>query len=905
MTSTQGEPALAERVLPARGAAQRASASFVGQLMDSPTRSDEGADRSDNELGSHPFGETTVRKSKSVKYRYSATGKHLSSPLKGSSTSPENKGKATVKPKSKPKPKVRLTPATPLSLSQPTTAGTAKARRTLKRKASLSPSRRELSPSSRLSSPLSSVPPSPSILSKELPSIFTTPAPTQAKKPASQTAKAAPLRPLVASASKVSVSQPWSTPKKKMGKPLPKPGQDAWEIGTPVWVSVDRSGTIHGDPVQTTESGDMVAESSEHMWWPAQIIAKEPLRVSLFGDFPSSSSTLRRTCTIMTPSPANILSINDETGTRRFNRSIFHISSIMDDTIDLTSSPPQKKQRLDNGASIGDRWEEAVASMEKASALEREGLPALIFSYANGNGNFYDSLDESDHDTSHLRTSTTVPQTVPKAKPLSRTKSVGKLKSQRSKANLKETHTPMPRSHSVCPPDPTIQIPGELVLAQAPGTGSHYWPGKILKHLPDKYEKYQVQFLDDEIYSVSRSKFWTSEEEGFVTCSLGKWESSVRTTDDPESEDEGEANGDRGRDGDDDIPREPPPQPDEFREQSVHAQLAYVKPVLRAILEKKYAPTMTKHEAFMKGGSARAALLKAAGVRGGLDVRFIKAIQRAICKWVIGDSSEQVRYMPDANGDAKASEDAADAANPSVPPEPANQVPSEGEKMEGIEEAVPSGDRQPEGVESDPQVSASKVGGSKEEVPVTSHSPMVVDQPKQFLRVSLGDGSEAPSPLTEVTQSVPSPNDSHAPEPELVAAAPSETVAEPSASTSSDDPRQELPRPKGCAEFESLLGVDKLDYCLNILLPEAVQQLLLWRSGDRVRAALLSDEEEQWLHALAIKKASETDWVDDVMRLREAQARLWGIDLNKVTQEEKKIVPGGTRTRPRRATISK
>lgn len=865
--------------------------------MDSPTRSDEGADRSDNELGSHPFGESSARKSKSVKYRYSATGKHLSSPLKGSSTSPERKGKATVKPKPKPKPKVCITPATPLSLSQPT-AGTAKVSRKLKRKSSLSPPRRELSPSSRLSSPLSSVPPSPNILSKELPPIFSAPTPAQAKKPASQTAKAAPL---VVSASKVSALQPRSTPKKKTGKPLPKTGQEAWEIGTPVWVSVDQSGAIHGDPVQTTDSGDMVAESNEHMWWPAQIIAKEPLRVSLFGDFPSSSLTLRRTCTIMTPSRGNILSINDETGTRRFNRSIFRISSTTDDAIDLTSSPPQKKQRLDNGTSLDDRWEEAVTSMEKASVLEREGLPALIFSYANGNGNFHDSLDESDQDTSHLRTSTTVPQTVPKAKPLSRTKSMGKLKSQRSKANLKVTHSPMSRNHSVCPPDLTIQIPGELVLAQAPGTGSYYWPGKILKHLPDKYEKYQVQFLDDEIYSVSRSKFWTAEEEGFVTCLLGKWESSIQTTDDPESEDEGEAN---GRDDDDDIPREPPPSPDKFEEQSVHVQLAYVKPVLRAILEKKYAPTMMKHEAFMKGGSARAALLKAAGVRGGLDVRFIKAVQRAICKWAIGNSSEQVRYMPDANGDAKAGEDAANAANPSVLPEPANQEPSEDEKMEGIEEAVPSGDRQPE-VEGDPQVSASKKAGSKEEVPVTSHSCMVVDQPKQSPGVSLGEGCDAPSPLTEVTQSVPSPNDSRVPEPEPVTSASAETVPEPSASTLSDDPSQELPRPKGCDEFESLSGVEKLDYCLNVLLPEAVQQLLLWRSGDRVRATLLSDEEEQWLHALAVKKASETDWVDDVMRLREAQARLWGVDLNKVTQEEKKIVPGGTRTRPRRATISK
>lgn len=495
-----------------------------------------------------------------------------------------------------------------------------------------------------------------------------------------------------------------------------------------------------------------------------QVIVKEPLRVSLFGDFPSSSSTLRRTCTISTPSPGNILSINDETGTRRFNRSIFRTTSTADTAVDPTGSPPQKKQRLDNGPSIDDRWEEAVSSMEKASALEREGLPTLISSYASGNGSFYDSPDESDPDTSNLRTSFAVPQTVPKAKSLSRTKSTGKLKSQLSRTNFKATYTPTPRSRSVCPPDLTFQIPGELVLAQAPGAGSYYWPGKILKHLPDKYEKYQIQFLDDKIYAVSRSKFWTSEEDGFVTCLLGKWESSVMTMDDAESEDEGDANGDPDQGDDDEVPREPPPPPDEFEKKSVHAQLAYVKPVLRAILENKYVPAMAKHDAFMKGGSARAALLKAAGVRGGLDARFIKAVQRAICKWIIDDNSGQVGCTPNTNGDAKTGEDAATvAASSSLLSEPANSEPPEGEKMEGIEEAVPSGGDQPGGTEGEPPVPALQSDGN-EEAPETSGTCMVVDQPEQvtvsipdtsmnYLGVS-GVGSNAPSPLTEMTQSM-------------------------------------------------------------------------------------------------------------------------------------------------------
>ena len=94
-------------------------------------------------------------------------------------------------------------------------------------------------------------------------------------------------------------------------------------------------------------------------------------------------------------------------------------------------------------------------------------------------------------------------------------------------------------------------------------------------------------------------------------------------------------------------------------------------------------------------------------------------------------------------------------------------------------------------------------------------------------------------------------------------------------------------------------------YCLNILLPESIQQLLLWRSGERTSSALFSPEEEQRLRDVGVRKAAETDWVDDVMRLRAAQARLLGIDLNKKAEEKQVEVQGGSRSRPRRGTVSR
>jgi hypothetical protein len=403
--------------------------------------------------------------------------------------------------------------------------------------------------------------------------------------------------------------------------------------------------------------------------------------------------------------------------------------------------------------------------MEKASTLERDGLPALISSYASAGGSFYDSLDDSDPDTSDLRQSlrkSTKPTGVATSTPKP-TDSAKSLKSQRSKANLKssnlkgDTSTSTPRGWSPCPPDPTLQIPGELVLAQAPRAGGSYWPAQLIAHVKSRSERYKFKFLDDEEYVIGRDKFWTSEEEGFVRCTLGQWESAVKTTDDPESGDEGADFEGDGADfegdgadfeGDDsgdvenpsaDTGALPPIPADDFEDLSVRKQLAYVKPVLRAILNKEYAPAREKHEGFMKGGSARTALMKAAGVRGGMDARFVKAVQRVICKWVLGEGggrSERKDVEDVGAGSGKEAEQVngvVDGAilNPSesAPVESMGEESTEDDKMEGIEGGVAA-----ESTQVDPQDSA------RNEVldpmtPLTDidteDSEMAIDEPEQ------------------------------------------------------------------------------------------------------------------------------------------------------------------------------
>lgn len=870
---------MSDRGLSTRKAARRASANFAEQLMDSPGRSDEDAMRSDNDPASHPFGEPSARKSKSIKYRYTAMGKHRSSPLKGSSSSPERVSKAKTKLKGK----LKLTPKSSASMSQPTPSKPA-AIRSLKRKAlSPSPDRDWSSCSS-----LSSLPSSPIAPAREPPpastsvSLVSEPAPSTSTHRSQMTFPSSPIHP-VSKASPLQVTR--TTSKKSANAGV----AGNWEVGVSAWVSVNQCGAIIGDSLQPT---DVSAVADERFWWPAQIMAKNPVRVTLFGDFPSTSSTPRKMCTISSPSPSNILSVNDASGKRRFDRLTFRVAS---GAGGLMSPPPTKKQRFEGGTSLEDRWEAAVSSMEKATALEREGLPAIISSYASGNGSFYDSLDDSDLDVSDLRKPTSTSSS--KLKSPSKAQLVKKLRSQRSAGNLKISYSQTPKSYSPCPPDPTLQIPGELVLAQAPGSTS-YWPGKILEHHPDRSEKYRVMFLDDKIHTVSRGKFWTSEERGFVTCMLGKWESTIKITDDLDSEDDGEASEGEGQGDAKGVTSGPPP-PTEFDGLSVNAQLAYVKPVLRAVLGKGYAPAIANHNAFMKGGPARAALLKDAGVRGGLDVRFIKAVQRAICKWVLGDSVKRTKRTVDLDVSMENGQGTADPVDPVVPSEPVNKGDSENERIEGVGDSNPPSDSR---VTEEASLVSTSGGGSREGASEKTDTCMVADEVGQTSNAPPSEASVAAMASEgEVNQCG---LESGALNNAELKPIPGQVVEPTSAQPNSSE--QSRPLQVGCDDFESLSGVEKLDYCLNILLPEAIKQLLLWKSGERTSAALLSDEEEQRLHDCAMKKASETDWVDDVMRLREAQARLWGIDLDKAPQEpEKKIVPGGTRTRPRRATISK
>jgi hypothetical protein len=440
-------------------------------------------------------------------------------------------------------------------------------------------------------------------------------------------------------------------------------------------------------------------------------------------------------------------------------------------------------------------------------------------------------------------------------------------------------------------------------------------------------------------------------------CDLGEFESAVQDTEAPESEDEPE---DRKRSPSPKL-TDPPPGADAFADLSMHAQLAYVKPVLKAILQGKYTPASKSHEAFMRGGAARSSLMKRAAVRGGLDPNEVKQSQKLIARWVLGEGyarranvefKAEAKVAPhpeqdntlcqttlEVSGDgladtgiggeiAAASDSAARDISQHIPPSDiGNQVddtettavdqPNTGttDKTSATSDVVGHHDiSQPippsDNVDQIDDPNAMSLDKSPDNLPATSDSAShdILSQPIP--------PSDTCNDGTITAEKAGQAGDSSEPKTINLPSAPKDVIAEQPGSSGHSDlpdavevegpvPAQDQQRPIGSQEYESLSTLDKLDYCVNILLPEAIQQLLLWRSGERTTATLLSQSEEERLHECGLAKAQETDWVFDLLRLREAQARLWGVDLKAKGKEKAKggDARGGTRSRPRKATV--
>lgn len=147
-------------------------------------------------------------------------------------------------------------------------------------------------------------------------------------------------------------------------------------------------------------------------------------------------------------------------------------------------------------------------------------------------------------------------------------------------------------------------------------------------------------------------------------------------------------------------------------------------------------------------------------------------------------------------------------------------------------------------------------------------------------------------------------------------------------STTSSPSAKELPvpavsrgRPKGCDAYENLSRADRgpvrssfatinafltaMQYCADVLFPEAMLQLHLLRSGKRKSAHLLTPKEENTLYEEGQELLSEgVHWITQIIQMRRLAENTYKKRTRK-KEEAQVVIVGGTSTRPKARRISK
>ncbi|KAI9446560.1 hypothetical protein H4582DRAFT_578721 [Lactarius indigo] len=353
------------------------------------------------------------------------------------------------------------------------------------------------------------------------------------------------------------------------------------DSGALVWVRVTKSGR----PAPDDQEG-----SGESYWWPAHILEGQltagPLTVSLYGEI---SPRAPQSIHLETPSPSHVLPF------KRPGQDVIPFSPV---TFRCRSGSPRRKYRR---TAMDEAWRSAVDLAHEADANLNDGLPSNLSSYKIGTVPIHENDAE---------------------KPISRAK------------ESTNGHTVPSGRWSPPPCDPLLEIPGELVYSLEKKGRSQYWAARVEQYVPPTLPwvppKYRVRFKDDTFRTVTRDMFFTSDEPEFYTCSLGHWAS-----DDEESEIDS---------GDEHVSWEtvtvehtmPPPNPDDFCELPIREQFAYIKPVIKAVLNETYLPARERHQAFMQGGPSRIRLLKTATGKGDLSAHEVSQLGRVLQFWVLG-----------------------------------------------------------------------------------------------------------------------------------------------------------------------------------------------------------------------------------------------------------------------------
>ncbi|KAF8635495.1 hypothetical protein AX17_003885 [Amanita inopinata Kibby_2008] len=667
------------------------------------------------------------------------------------------------------------------------------------------------------------------------------------------------------------------------------------ELGEYVWALID-------DHTRVFDRTDKAALDREHIWWPGKISLLHGTRnnripVSLYGQ----TALKIKEVEVQYPSEDNILPIEDKT--LPFQAPTCIIPSHLKRSGFLSS--PRKKPKRDRG-DLEERWHTAVSELMAESDIGRS-RPSTSYSDRRGTHSLppRDTDEESLPEVGETNWKASL-ASVTDAQPArngtssksrhAKKPSVGQAKRTRKGSSpsesdsdygirrLEENARGVPEEDDWIPPpaDDALQIPGEIVLAKASEWDKFYWPARILAYMPpeskrERQGKYKLEYLDGANGLLKRNAFFTSDDDEFAICKLGQFESSYDdVANDLDTEDPLELS--HGERTSSPIPTCPPPSLEAFCNADVRAQFAYTKPILVAVLNEQYPPARDRHDRFLKGGQARNGVVDDASLRGEMDPHSVGELQRWLCDWCLREErwakrddahtiNEFIGEQEDVSGDRvnhagllnegndqqlatslkddqnlNGSNTILRPISPSISPESISSTENPPDSMMDIS----AEDTKASAAESSPSLLSDLTRET---------TPMSVDaketQPPEACKGAALDGGDIDDGLSDLTEldDIDAIQDTQ----ELGV--------------------KESPRQYGCAAYEALSSIEKLDYCLNVLLPEAILQILLWRKGLRRSLELLPVDEEQRLHDEGLRLLHVTDWVWDVMRLRSSRVR--------------------------------
>ncbi|KAJ7080370.1 hypothetical protein B0H15DRAFT_787270 [Mycena belliarum] len=610
---------------------------------------------------------------------------------------------------------------------------------------------------------------------------------------------------------------------------------------TYLWVLLDFNGGVFG--LADEEDG------IERIWWPAMVCSSIPTkdntyRVKLFGPLNAKSEDI---IDIAAPHHGNILPYCLNSDEIRFTSPSYVISFP-----DRISHSPKKRQKLDR-SDIEARWYAALT--ESVKRMKEEEVPSMVFL----------------HSVAGIKTRESSPWPSESG---SSKKGKGKGKAKMLTDDELSELDSNPR-WSPPPPDSSLTIPGELIFAREKRTSKEYWPAKILAYVPPTRPKqpgrYRVQWIDNTITKdnalLDRELFYVYEDEGFGTCVQGEilstFQEVVNDTDEPDTPAR------VGRDfSPSPEPRDPPPSGQAFADLEVREQFVHVKPVLQAVLRDAYPPARERHKLYISGGAGRNALTKDAGERGNMDPRDVDWFHRFLLEWCVRSTGKGIKGVdpPDAGAEGA--------------------VAAEAETLntdDGVASAVAAG-------EDENDIEAAEAHPMDSDVPrIEVEAPNTDD--------GVASAVAAGEDENDIEAAEAHPMDSDVPRIEAEAPNTDDGVASALSDMVDLVPRPKPPRQIGCDAYEGLSTMEKMDYCLNVLLPELIVQIFLWRTGKRTSVELLDEEEEARLHALGLEEKRRTDWVFDVKRMRAQKER----ELRNAGDRNTEEVVGGTVSRPRRA----